>query len=96
MEHLFKGYAIAKIEYGGWGDSHSVITGALFKIFPTRTDSYSGMGGVTDWGDIYENPEDFGLGEDWDEKDVDDVLDEEINSWIDYWAVPEDEDKEYL
>ena len=41
MEHLFKGYAIAKIEYGGWGDSHSVITGALFKIFPTRTDQTS-------------------------------------------------------
>lgn len=20
MEHVFKGYAIAKIEYGGWGD----------------------------------------------------------------------------
>ena len=39
MEHLFKGYAIAKIEYGGWGDSHSVITGALFKIFPTRIDA---------------------------------------------------------
>lgn len=41
--------------------------------------------------------------EDWDEEDVDDVLNEEINSWIDYWAVPEnedkdldDEDKEYL
>lgn len=55
------------------------------------------MGGVTDRGDIYDNPEDFGL----DEKDVDDVLNEEINSWIDYWVVPEDEDlddedKEYL
>lgn len=49
------------------------------------------MGGVTDRGDIYDNPEDFGLDE-----DVDDVLNEEINSWIDYWAVPEDEDKEYL
>ncbi len=66
-------------------------------------DSYSGMYGVTDRGDIYDNPEDFGLDEDWDEEDVDDVLNEEINSWIDYWAVPEDEDenlddedKEYL
>ena len=36
MEHVFKGYAIAKIEYGGWGDSHPVVKGALFKIFPTR------------------------------------------------------------
>lgn len=43
------------------------------------------MGGVTNRGDIYDNPEDFGL-------DEDDVL----NLWIDYWAVPEDEDKEYL
>lgn len=66
-------------------------------------DSYSGMYGIVDRGDIYNNPEDFGLDEDWDEEDVDDVLNEEINSWIDYWAVPEnededldDEDKEYL
>lgn len=29
MEHVFKGYAIAKIEYGGWGDSHSVVKGAF-------------------------------------------------------------------
>lgn len=36
-EKIFmKGYAIAKIEYGGWGDSHPVVKGALFKIFPTR------------------------------------------------------------
>lgn len=34
MEHLFKGYAIAKIEYGGWGDSHPIVKGTLFKIFP--------------------------------------------------------------
>lgn len=66
-------------------------------------DSYSGMSGVIDRGDIYDNPEDFSLDEDWDEEDVDDVLNEEINSWIDYWVVPEDEDldlddedKEYL
>lgn len=32
------------------------------------------MGGVTDRGDIYDNPEDFGLDENWDEEDVDDVL----------------------
>jgi hypothetical protein len=39
MEHVFKGYAIAKIEYGGWGDYHPMIKGALFKIFPTRIDA---------------------------------------------------------
>lgn len=39
MEHVFKDYAIAKIEYGGWGDSYPVVKGALFKIFPTRTDA---------------------------------------------------------
>ena len=38
MEHLFKSYAIAKIEYGGCGDNHPVIKGALFKIFPTRVE----------------------------------------------------------
>ena len=39
MEHLFKGYAIAKIEYSGYGDSHPVVKGAMFKIFPTRADA---------------------------------------------------------
>ena len=39
MEHVFQGYAIAKIEYGGWGDCHPIIKGALFKIFPTRIDA---------------------------------------------------------
>ena len=39
MEHLFKGYAIAKIEYGGWGDSHPVVKGTLYKIFPKRDDA---------------------------------------------------------
>lgn len=39
MEHVFKGYSIAKIEYGGWGDSHPIVKGALFKIFPTRADA---------------------------------------------------------
>lgn len=39
MEHLFTGYAIAKMEYGGWGDSHAIIKGALFQIFPTREDA---------------------------------------------------------
>lgn len=66
-------------------------------------DSYSGMGGVVDRGDIYDCPEDFGLEDDWDEEDVDRVLEEEMDSWIDYYAIPEnedtdinDEDKEYL
>lgn len=63
MEHLFKGYAIAKIEYGGWGDSHPVVKGALFKIFPTRADAnqhgynLSGNDGYPEYGiisvDIY-------------------------------------------
>lgn len=39
MEHLFKGYAIAKIEYSGYENSHPVVKGAMFKIFPTRADA---------------------------------------------------------
>lgn len=39
MEHLFKGYAITKIKYSGYGDSHPVVKGAMFKIFPTRADA---------------------------------------------------------
>lgn len=56
MEHVFKGYAIAKIEYGGWGDSHPVVKGALFKIFPTRA-HWANQHGYPEYGiisvDIY-------------------------------------------
>ena len=55
-------------------------------------DSYSGMYGVTDRGDIYDNPEDFGLEDGYSEEDVDEVLQEEIDSWIEYYAILEDED----
>ena len=39
MEYLFNGYAIAKIEYGRWWDSHPVVKGTLVKMFPTRADA---------------------------------------------------------
>lgn len=39
MEHMFKGYAIAKIEYGGWGDAHPCLRGMLLQVFPTREDA---------------------------------------------------------
>ena len=45
-------------------------------------DSYSGMYGVTDRGDIYDNPEDFGLDENWDEEDVDENLDYEDKEYL--------------
>ena len=55
-------------------------------------DSYAGLHGIPDRGDIYDSPEDFGLEDGYSEEDVDEVLQEEIDSWIEYYAILEDED----
>ena len=49
-------------------------------------ESYDGLHGLTSVADIYENPEDYGLDEDFTEDDVIDVYRDERESWIEYWA----------
>lgn len=49
-------------------------------------DSYEGLHGLTSYNDIYENPEDYGLDEDFSEDDVIDAYRDERENWIEYWA----------
>lgn len=54
--------------------------------------SYEGYHGIISWGDIVDNPEEFGLEEDYTEDDINEIYNEEIDSWISYYVeeVPED------
>lgn len=48
--------------------------------------SYEGLHGLASFGDICENPEDYGLDEDFCDEDAEQIYQEEIESWIEYWA----------
>lgn len=54
--------------------------------------SYEGSGGIVSWGEIAENLEEFGLEEGYTEDDINEIYNEEIESWISYYVeeVPED------
>lgn len=54
--------------------------------------SYEGYHGIISWGDIADDPEEFGLEEGYTEDDINEIYNEEIESWISYYVeeVPED------
>ena len=48
--------------------------------------SYEGCHGLVSYGDICENPEDYGLEEGYTEEDVEEIYREEVESWITYYV----------
>jgi hypothetical protein len=48
--------------------------------------SYEGYHGIVSYGDIWENPEDYGLEEGYTEEDVEEIYQEEVESWITYYV----------
>lgn len=56
-------------------------------------DSYSGMHGLFDPQDAYDNPEDYGLDENPTEEDIDELWREDRESWIGYYAVLAEDDE---
>lgn len=48
--------------------------------------SYEGYHGLVSYGDIWENPEDYGLEEGYTEEDVEEIYREEVESWITYYV----------
>ena len=56
--------------------------------------SYEGYHGLTSYNDIKENPEEYGLDENPEAEDVDEVYTEEVENWIEYYAIPTTEDDE--
>ena len=90
---------------GGFGGANLVFKGAEYNDIKEATkaayeyaveeyQSYEGYHGLTSYNDIKENPEDYGLDENPEAEDVDEVYTEEVENWIEYYAIPTAEDDE--
>lgn len=84
---------------GGFGGANLIYKGAEYNNIEEATNaayeyaveeyqSYEGYHGLTSYGDIKENPEEYGLCEDPEEEDINEVYTEEMESWIEYYAFP--------
>ena len=82
---IFKG-----VEY----DNKEEATKAAYEYAVEEYQSYEGCYGLTSYNDIEENPEDYGLDEDPEAEDINEVYTEELESWIEYYAIPTAEDDE--
>ena len=90
---------------GGFGGANLVFKGAEYNDIEEATEaayeyaveeyqSYEGYHGLTSYNDIKENPEEYGLDEDPEVEDVNEVYTEEVENWIEYYAIPTAEDDE--
>ena len=90
---------------GGFGGANLVFKGAEYNDIEEATkaayqyaveeyESYEGHHGLTSYDDIEENPEDYGLDENPEAEDINEVYIEEMESWIEYYAIPTAEDDE--
>ena len=82
---IFKG-----VEY----DNKEEATKAAYEYAVEEYQSYEGCYGLTSYGDIEINPEEYGLDENPEEEDIDEVYTEELESWIEYYAIPTAKDNE--
>ena len=76
---------------GEFDDDDSAIDYA-YEMAVEEYQSYEGYHGILDWDDVAEQEE---LDPEEDETFVDAAYHEEIESWIEYYAVPFDEDEEF-
>lgn len=56
-------------------------------------ESYAGMHGLFGPEDAWENPEDYGVDE-MDDETIEMLYEEDLESWVDYYVTPTDEDNE--
>ena len=82
---IFKG-----VEY----DNIEEATKAAYEYAVEEYQSYEGYHGLTSYNDIKENPKDYGLDKYPEPEDVDEVYTEEVENWIEYYAIPTAEDDE--
>lgn len=54
---------------------------------------YEGMYGLFDPGDAYDNPEDYGLSDEPTEDEIEELVLEDMENWIDYKVIPANEDE---
>ena len=73
---------------GEFNDEDSA-TDYAYQMAVEEYQSYEGYHGILDWHDVAEQEE---LDPEEDEEDIDAIYQEEIESWIEYYAVPFEED----
>ncbi len=84
---------------GGFGGANLIYKGAEYNNIEEATkaayeyaveeyQSYEGYYGLASYGDIEGNPEEYGLCEDPEEEDINEVYIEEMEGWIEYYAIP--------
>lgn len=76
---IFKG-----VEY----DNKEEATKAAYEYAVEEYQFYEGCYGLSSYGDIEANPEEYGLDENPKAEDVDEVYIEEMEDWIEYYAIP--------
>lgn len=80
--------------YQGTGEFNDEDSAAqyAYEIALEEYQSYEGFHGILDWYDVAEQEE---LDPEEDGEAIDEAYQEEIESWIEYYAVPFDEDEEF-
>ena len=79
--------------YRGTGDfkSHADAENEAYQLAVEEYESYSGCHGLLSWGDVaYENE----LDDTEDSAEIDELYIEEMESWLDYYAVLEEDDED--
>lgn len=66
-----------------------------YELAVQEYESYEGYHGVPDYGEIADNAEDYGLEEGFTEEDVYEILSEQRESWIEYYAVAFEDDEDF-
>lgn len=81
--------------YRGTGDFKSLADAEeeAYQLAVEEYESYSGCHGLLSWGDV---ADENGLDYNEDSSEIDDLYIEEMESWLDYYAVLADEDEDTL
>ena len=67
-------------------ESEEIAAEWAFDLACDEYESYAGLHGIPDIGDILDNPEDYGLEEGCSEDDAWEAYIHERETWLDYWA----------
>lgn len=81
--------------YQGTGDFKSLVDAEneAYQLAVEEYESYSGCHGLLSWGDV---ADENGLDYNEDSAEIDELYIEEMESWLDYYAVLADEDEDTL
>ena len=84
------GFGGAKFSHIETGCGRVTAEEIAFQLAVEEYESYGGYHGLTSYDEIRENLEDYGLDEEATDEDIWMAYMEEVNSWIEYYAVEYD------